>query len=157
MGKNTVSLSFDGFEELAAKLDQLAGDEGLKRGIESGLMQAKASADSDIKKALQKSNLPAHGKYSTGQSLKAIRSYSKVEWSGSVASVKVGFDRDISLTPAFLINGVPGLYSPVPGLKQALRINSKRKKMITQAMRTVIDRVHSEPTLRKGFTNTDFL
>lgn len=157
MGKNKLSMSFSGFEDLAAKLDELGGDEALKRGVEAGLMAAKADADKSIKKAMSKSNLPAHGKYSTGESLKAIYSYSKVEWQGTEASVTVGFDRDISLTPAFLINGVPGLYSPVPGLKQALRLNAKRRKMITSAMAKVVKRKCAEPRLGKGFTNTDFL
>lgn len=139
MGKNKLSVSFSGFEDLAAKLDELGGDAALKRGVEAGLMAAKADSDKSIRKAMSKQNLPAHGKYSTGKSLKAIYSYSKVEWQGTQASVTVGFDRDISLTPAFLMNGSPK-YDPVPGLKQALRLNKKRRDLIISAATKVVKR-----------------
>ncbi len=140
MSKNKLSMSFSGFEDLAAKLDELGGDAALKRGVEAGLSAAQAEANRSIKKAIRKSNLPAHGKYSTGKSLKAMREYSKPQWDGAICSVEVGFDRDISLTPAFLMNGSP-MYPPVPGLKKALRLSAKAKRLETEAVEKVIERM----------------
>ena len=119
MGKNSVSMNFDGFDGLLDQLDKLAGDEGLKRAVSSGMKQAKAITDEGIKKAMRKSNLPAKGKYSTGKSLSAVKAQTDIKWNGDVAELEVGFNRKISLTPVFLMYGSPR-YAPVKGLKKAL-------------------------------------
>ncbi|MDE5917719.1 MAG: hypothetical protein K2G62_06305, partial [Oscillospiraceae bacterium] len=79
MGKNSVSMNFDGFDGIIDRLDKLAGDDGLKRAVSSGMKQAKAITDADIKKAMRKSNLPAKGKYSTGRSLSAIKTQTDIK------------------------------------------------------------------------------
>lgn len=140
MAKNSMSLDFSDFEKLADKLEKLAGDEALSRGIEAGMKAAKADMDKDIKKAMQKSNLPAKGKYSTGKSLEAMIKGCEIEWSGSTASVNAGFDRTISITPIYLMNGCPK-YPPVPGLKTALKLTTKHKKSMVEAAQKVVNRV----------------
>lgn len=143
MGKNSVSMSFDGFDELIDKLDKLAGDEGVQRAVSSGMKQAKEITDADIKKAMSKSNLPAKGKYSTGRSLSAVKTQTDIKWDGNTAELEVGFDRKISLTPVFLMYGSPR-YPPVKGLKKALKFGQKQKKSVNDAVQKIIQRTINE-------------
>lgn len=140
MGKNSVSMNFDGFDGLIDQLDKLAGDDGLKRAVSSGMKRAKAITDVDIKKAMSKSNLPAKGKYSTGKSLSAIRTQTEIKWNSDTAELEVGFNRKISLTPVFLMYGSPR-YAPVKGLKNALKFGQKQKNSVNEAVRKVVQRM----------------
>ena len=121
-------------------LDKLAGDEGLKRAVSSGMKQAKAITDEGIKKAMRKSNLPAKGKYSTGKSLSAVKAQTDIKWNGDVAELEVGFNRKISLTPVFLMYGSPR-YAPVKGLKKALKFGQKQKNSVNEAVQKVVQRM----------------
>ena len=140
MGKNSVSMNFDGFDGLLDQLDKLAGDEGLKRAVSSGMKQAKAITDEGIKKAMRKSNLPAKGKYSTGKSLSAVKAQADIKWNGDVAELEVGFNRKISLTPVFLMYG-SSRYAPVKGLKKALKFGQKQKNSVNEAVQKVVQRM----------------
>lgn len=140
MGKNSVSMNFDGFDGLLDQLDKLAGDEGLKRAVSGGMKQAKAITDEGIKKAMRKSNLPAKGKYSTGKSLSAVKAQTDIKWNGDVAELEVGFNRKISLTPVFLMYGSPR-YAPVKGLKKALKFGQKQKNSVNEAVQKVVQRM----------------
>lgn len=102
--RNTLKLELSGFNELVTKLEGLNGD--VKKVVTNALTQAGETIEEDTKEAVQKSNLPAKGRYSTGDTEKAIVN-PKVEWSGTVASVGVGFDYAKSGAGGFLITGTP--------------------------------------------------
>lgn len=140
MGKNSISMNFDGFDGLLDQLDKLAGDEGLKRAVSIGMKQAKEITDEGIKKAMRKSNLPAKGKYSTGKSLSGVKAQTDIKWNGDVAELEVGFNRKISLTPVFLMYGSPR-YAPVKGLKKALKFGQKQKNSVNEAVQKVVQRM----------------
>lgn len=102
--KNTLKLELSGFNELVTKLDGLNGD--VKKVVTNALDQAAETIAEDTKEAVQKSKLPAKGKYSTGDTERAIVK-PKVEWSGTTASVGVGFDYSSNGAGGFLITGTP--------------------------------------------------
>lgn len=115
--RNRIGLTFKGFEELASKLDGLQGD--LKKVTEDSLKASHKVVTGRLKKAIRKNNLPQKGKYSTGLTEKNLRTEADVEWEGTVARVKIGFNLEHSLTSIFLMYGTPR-YDPVPGMKSAI-------------------------------------
>lgn len=81
--KNTIGLQFSGFDELAERFDKLGGD--LNRITQEALEESQKAVTLKISQKMNKSNLPAGGKYSTGQTEKSIIKDTKVDWQGSVA------------------------------------------------------------------------
>lgn len=144
MAKTKIGMQFKGFEELAARIDKLAGTDGLKRAVEAGLKSSKQFVNGEITKAMQPSKLPAKGQYSTGDTLKTLNKDFAVDWQGSQASVKVGFDiTGNGLTSIFLMYGTPrmnpdnDLYNAVYGKATQRQI----KKLQETAVNEVIKRI----------------
>lgn len=90
MGKNLLKLETKGLEEYAERLDKLGGD--LKATTDKALKQANLKVTNDTINAMARENLPAKGKYSTGETIDTIVVNPNVDWEGMIASVPVGFD-----------------------------------------------------------------
>lgn len=135
MGKrNTLNLELKGFEELVTKLEGLNGN--VKKVVTDALEQAAETIEEDTKDAVKKSNLPAKGIYSTGETEKAIVSPSVV-WSGTTAEVGVGFDYGRSGAGGFLITGTPRM-QPDRELQKMYK-QKKYMKAIQQDMQDVVE------------------
>ena len=143
MARNKIGIKFAGFEELMEKLDKLGGSAAMKKGVEAGLKSSKQYVNEEIKKVIAKSNLPAHGKYSHGDTLQSIDKNFEVDWEGLMASTKVGFNFSKSgLVSIFLMYGTPKM-KPVAGLYDAIygkKTQSKIKKLQKEAIEKVIAR-----------------
>lgn len=140
MGRNRISLQAKGFEEYMAKLDELGGNDAMKRGVDSALKASKAYVNPLIESAIAKSNLPAGGKYSKGDTKKAIDRGMTVEWDGLIGEIKVGFDLHGSgLTSIFLMYGTPRM-SPVAGLKDAV-YGGRTQRQIAKIQGEALDKV----------------
>ena len=144
MARNKCTLEIKGFEELISKLDELGGSDAMKRGVESALKESKQYINSQIKTAMTSGNLPAGGKYSTGETLKSLDDAIDVVWNGMTAEMKVGFKLEKSgLRSIFLMYGTPKM-APVAGLKDAVYGNKTKKqckKLQTEAINKVIKRI----------------
>lgn len=105
MARNTLKLDTKGFEQLLFKLDSLNGN--VNETVTKALEEAGKKIGEDTHKAMEKRNLPAGGKYSTGATEKSIVDNPQVEWSGSRASIDVGFDFGKPGAGGFLITGTP--------------------------------------------------
>ena len=131
MARNKIGLQVKGFEEYMAKLDELGGNTVMKRGVESALKASKQHVNPKIVTAMASGNLPAGGKYSSGDTKQSIDTDMSVEWNGLTASIKVGFDfKKSGLKSIFLMYGTPKM-SPVAGLKNAI-YSTKTKKEIAE-------------------------
>ena len=75
--------------------------------VDKALTDAGKKISEDTHKAMAKQNLPAGGKYSRGTTEKAIVDNPQVEWSGSKASIDVGFDFGKPGAGGYLITGTP--------------------------------------------------
>lgn len=143
MARNKIGIKFAGFEELMEKLDKLGGSAAMKKGVEAGLKSSKQYVNEEIKKVIAKSNLPAHGKYSHGDTLQSIDKNFEVDWEGLMASTKVGFNFSKSgLVSIFLMYGTPKM-KPVAGLYDTIygkKTQSKIKKLQKEAIEKVIAR-----------------
>lgn len=106
MGKRTkFKLDVRGFQTLAVRLDGLGGD--LKEFFTDQLEQVAETVAEDTTEAVRASNLPAGGKYSKGDTEKSIIRNSKVEWTGNIGSIALGFDYAKPGAGGFLITGTP--------------------------------------------------
>jgi hypothetical protein len=113
--RNTLKLDLKGFDELIYKLDKLGGD--VKKITEDALDRAGETIGRDTVDAVQKSNLPAGGKYSKGDTEGSIVKNPKTEWEGMIASIGVGFDYSKPGAGGFLITGTPRM-APDNALKK---------------------------------------
>lgn len=141
--KNRVTIDFAGFNDYIAKLDELGSDASMKQGVDVGLKTSKQYVNQQLQTSIQKSNLPAKGKYSKGDTEKSINKNFNVEWQGLTCETKVGFDFSKSgLTSVFLMYGTPKM-KPVAGLYDAVygkKTKSKIKALQKEAIQKVIQR-----------------
>ena len=120
MARNRVVCDFSGFRDYMARLDELGNDDAMKRGVEAGLKASKQYVNTEVKKVISKSNLPAHGKYSSGITAESLDKNFNVDWEGPQGVIKIGFDFSKSgLTSILLMHGTPKM-SPVQGLYDAI-------------------------------------
>lgn len=134
MARNTLKLDLRGFDELIEKLDKLEGD--VKQTVESALEQAGETIEWETVDAVQKSNFPAGGKYSTGDTEKSIVRNPKVEWEGMSASIDVGFDYGKPGAGGYLITGTPRM-KPDNALGKIYK-SKKFMKEIQESMKEVV-------------------
>lgn len=134
--KNRVKLQFDGFAEYAEKLDKLGGD--LKATTEKALQN---SHDYVIPKLHQ--DMRKH--HRTGYTEDSIVDDAKVEWEGTTAIIKIGFDiRNCGLPSIFLMYGTPRmqkdqkLYDDIYGNKTKKAIKELQEKTFARAIKKVM-------------------
>ena len=103
--KQTLSIDYGVFEELAEQLEGVGAD--LKECFQEVMEEEGKRVAEDTTEAVQSAHLPAGGKYSTKETQATIITNPKVEWSGSEASVGLGFDKTKPGAGGFLITGTP--------------------------------------------------
>lgn len=123
--RNTLKLDTKGFEEMLRKLDSLGGD--TRMAVDRMLTTASKRIAADTEKAMDESNLPAKGKYSTGATKESIVRDAQVRWQGLTAFVPVGFDFSMPGAGGYLITGTPKMRP-----NAALNRMYKRKKYMSQ-------------------------
>lgn len=101
-----MKLEISGINELMQRIDKLGGDS--KEIAEKALRETHRIVTEQAEAAMDKGNLPAKGKYSTGETLKSLIRTPNISWNGSVASVDVGFRiSGGDFTSILLIYGTP--------------------------------------------------
>ena len=134
MARNTLKLDTKGFEQLLTKLDSLGGN--MVEVVDKALSDAGKKIGEDTHKAMAKEYLPAGGKYSNGDTEKTIIDNPQVEWSGSKASIDVGFDFGKPGAGGFLITGTPKM-DPDQELKKIYKGKKYMKEIQEQMANTV--------------------
>lgn len=132
MGRNTLKLKTDGFERMIAHLTQLDGD--VQTAVTDALEQSGDTITEDTQDAVTAANLPAGGKYSSGDTADSIVT-PKVTWvGGTLAEMGVGFDYAKKGAGGFLITGTPRMQPD-----HALQKIYKRKRYMNQIQQDMID------------------
>lgn len=114
MAKKKNGITLEGFDELIAKLDSLNGN--VKRAVTDCLQQSQEVISEKLETDMKK-----HKR--TGDTARAIVKNTPVKWSGTKASVDVGFRFAEGLPSVFLMYGTPRmkkdskLYADVYGKK----------------------------------------
>lgn len=129
--KNSISIDFSVFSDYAEELDKLGAN--LKEIFTDVMEQEGETVAEDTKDAVQKGNLPAGGKYSQGDTERAIIAQPKVEWSGELGEMGLGFDKTLPGAGGFLITGTPKM-QPVQELVDIYGRKSYERKMTEDIM-----------------------
>lgn len=140
--KNKIGLKFDGLEEMIANLEKVQGD--LKTTTEKALKASKQRVNEELRKVTIPANYPAHGKYSTGKTVQSIDNDMSVTWEGTTASIKVGYDMQISgMTSIFLMYGTPRHKPPMKAVRKMYNAiyGAKMKKEVAEIQREVFVKV----------------
>jgi hypothetical protein len=105
--KSAIEIDFGVFEDLADQLEKLGAD--LKTTFSEVMEEEGKKVAQDTVEAVQNVNLPAGGRYSSSakETANSIIMNPKVEWSGSEASIGLGFDKTKPGAGGFLITGTP--------------------------------------------------
>lgn len=140
--KNKIGLKFDGLEEMIVKLESIEGD--LKSTTEKALKASKQRVNEELRKVTIPTNFPAHGKYSTGKTAQSIDTDMSVTWEGTTASIKVGYDMQISgMTSIFLMYGTPRHKPPMKAVRKMYNAiyGARMKKEVAEIQREVFVKV----------------
>lgn len=105
MGRNMLSVDYSNFSDFAERLEKLNGD--LQKIIGDSMEQAAETVQDDVRDAVASANLPAGGKYSTGETEASIIADPRVQWSGYLGEIGLGFDKTVPGAGGFLITGTP--------------------------------------------------
>lgn len=137
MAKNKIGLQFDGWKELMAGIDKVAGESGLKQATEDALKASKQYVDNKVNSVMVKGNMPARGRYWTGETKKSLNKDMTVDWQGFTAEIEIGFNLEKSgMTSIFLMYGTPrmskvdALYDAFYGKKTKAEIRKIQKEAI---------------------------
>lgn len=103
--RNSLTLDTAGYEQALMRLLRVEKD--AKNVVEEAMKTIGDFIREDTKKAVEAQNLPAKGRYSSGDTSKSIIAVSRVEWNGGVGSMPIGFDFEKPGAGGFLISGTP--------------------------------------------------
>ena len=138
--KSMISIDFTNFADYAEKLDKLGAN--LQKIFTDAMERAAKEVSNDTIEAMAKSNLPAGGKYSQGETEASIIRNAKVVWHGPVGEVGVGFDKTKPGAGGFLITGTPKMrpnyrLEDIYGRK---KYENKLRKQIEKDLQDAIDK-----------------
>lgn len=127
----------------AERLEAAGGTAALQRAVEGGMKSTKQEVNKQVAVAMQPSNLPAGGKYATGETMEHLNEDMAVNWEGNMARMKLGFNlQDAGLVSIFLMYGTPK-HAPAAGLREALKENPRKisKKEMETACKKILERL----------------
>lgn len=130
-GRNSLKIEFSVFEDFAAKLDELGAD--LKSIFTDVMEQEAETVAEDTKEAVERANLPARGIYSQGDTKDSIVMQPRVEWSGDLGEIGLGFDKTKPGAGGFLITGTPRM-RPDYKLEDIYARKSYERKLVGDIM-----------------------
>lgn len=142
MGRNTLKLEGDFLRPLMGSLYRLE-HEGAKTVIEKAMIEAEQRVQMDTHLAITFSNLPAHGKYSTGKTSEAIHDSVPPTWEGGVAWVPVGFDFNKPGAGGYLISGTPRM-KPDVALQKIYRTKGYMQEIQKQIFEQLSDYIQEQ-------------
>lgn len=139
--KQMISIDFKNFSDYAEKIDKLGAN--LKSVFSKAMEEAAEKVQQDTIAAIQPVNLPAKGRYSTGDTLNSVIRDPKTKWEGSVGEIPIGFDKTKPGAGGWLITGTPKMrpdyaLEKIYGTK---RYESELKKTIEKALQREIDKI----------------
>lgn len=103
---NKSKIEFEGFEEVISRLSKLEAN--VKQVTEKALKETHKVITEKAEEAVQKSNLPARGKFSTGATEASLVREPEIHWVGTEAYVKTGFSISKGgLASIFMMYGTP--------------------------------------------------
>ena len=143
MAKRKNGFDTSALIKYADQLEAAGGTAAIKRAVDGGMRATKQEANCQVSTAMQTSNLPAGGKYSTGETMKHLDTGMEPDWQGNIARLPLGFNlKDGGLVSIFLMYGTPN-HAPVAGLREALKENPRKisRKEMESACKKILERL----------------
>lgn len=141
MARTRFGIDFADCLDLGAMIDELAGGEAVKRAVENALIETDKYVTAEVDKAVASS---PYNFNRTGKTKESIDRDTTVQWEGSQAYAKAGFNiSDGGLPSIFLIYGTPKI-KPDTNLKNAAKGTGKHKKKIEEIQQAEFNKVISE-------------
>lgn len=134
MSRNTLKLDVSGFAPMLRNLERIGGN--VRQAVSDALEQVSETITEDTTDAMSPSFLPAHGKFSRGNTIESIVDDSTVHWEGYSGWVAVGFDFSQNGAGGFLITGTPRM-QPNKELRRMYK-GKKYMRYIQEGMSDVI-------------------
>ena len=138
-----MSIVFDGFKELAYRIDKSNG--GLEKAVDEALTETQKLIQSNVSSAASPYANKGKKGYATGAMYDSIIKDAKIEWHGSVAKVEVGFKLKGSASGGgwhsiFIMYGTPRIRkdTKVFNAIKGKRTSNQIKKLQEEIMRKYI-------------------
>ena len=141
--KNQIEINTSAFMEYAEKLERLGAD--LQEVFTQAMEEAGAKVAEETVRAVENANLPAHGRYSRGETMDQVIKAPTVKWSGSLGELPLGFDKTKPGAGGFLITGTPKMQPD-----HALQKIYGTKKYDTQVRNEIKAKLQEEIDKRLG-------
>lgn len=143
MARRKNGFDITALEKYADQLQEAGGMAAVKRAVQGGMLATKKQVNAEVTTAMQSGNLPAGGKYSTGDTMGHLNEEMTVDWEGNMARLKVGFNMEGGgITSIFLMYGTPR-HAPASGLREALKEHPKKisRKKMQEACVKILERL----------------
>jgi hypothetical protein len=143
MAKRKNGFDITALEKYAERLEAAGGTAAVKRAVEGGMKSTKQQTNARVTSAMSAGNLPAGGKYSTGETMAHLNKEMAVNWEGNMARLKLGFNLDGGgLVSIFLMYGTPH-HAPAAGLREALKEDPRKisRKEMAKACKKILERL----------------
>ncbi len=131
-----MSITFDGFNDLAYRIDKAGGD--IRTAADEALTKTQALVQNNVQNAAAPYAHKGLKGYATGEMYNAIKKNDGVHWSGMVAEVGVGFNLSDKggFHSIFVMYGTPRMAKD-PKVYNAIK-GTKTKKDIEQLQQEVM-------------------
>nr|DAZ50358.1 MAG TPA: hypothetical protein [Caudoviricetes sp.] len=143
MARRKNGFDITALEKYADQLQEAGGMAAVKRAVQGGMLATKKQVNAEVTTAMQSGNLPAGGKYSTGDTMGHLNEEMTVDWEGNMARLKLGFNMEGGgITSIFLMYGTPR-HAPASGLREALKEHPKKisRKKMQEACVKILERL----------------
>lgn len=143
MARRKNGFDITALEKYADQLQEAGGMAAVKRAVQGGILATKKQVNAEVTTAMQSGNLPAGGKYSTGDTMGHLNEEMTVDWEGNMARLKLGFNMEGGgITSIFLMYGTPR-HAPASGLREALKEHPKKisRKKMQEACVKILERL----------------
>lgn len=143
MARRKNGFDITALEKYADQLQEAGGMAAVKRSLQGGMLATKKQVNAEVTTAMQSGNLPAGGKYSTGDTMGHLNEEMTVDWEGNMARLKLGFNMEGGgITSIFLMYGTPR-HAPASGLREALKEHPKKisRKKMQEACVKILERL----------------
>lgn len=131
-----MSITFDGFADLAAEIDRSGGD--LEKAVDEALEATQEVIKNNLIPAAAVYDRKGLKGYATGKMYRSMITDTKVQWNGYVAEVGVGFNLSENWHSIFVMYGTPRM-SKDPKLYNAIR-GAKTQKDIEKVQQEIMQK-----------------
>lgn len=136
-----MSITFDGFKDLAEAVDKAGHN--LEKAVDEALTESQQIVQSNLTSAAAPYAAKGLKGYATAKMYSSIIKDSGVEWAGSVASVKAGFQLDTAggWHSIFVMYGTPRMakdskvYNAIKGTKTRKEIADKQQEVMDKYLK----------------------